>query len=147
MSSLQDLIIYGLSILDKNPNTAIVGQIFNTLLQYQKQMTDNGWIPSIDIIEEKNFIYVYVDIPGVIPGSIDMNVFNNKIEISGERNKCYNTTNILKKEINYGKFKREITLPISITKRESITVNNLNGVLNIIINKTIEEENKFKINL
>ena len=145
MSSLQELIIYGLSILDKNPNTAIIGQLFNTFLQ--KQMTDNGWIPSIDIIEEKNYIYVYIDIPGVIPSSIDINVFNNKIEISGERNKFYNTTNILKKEINYGKFKREITLPISITKRESVSVNNLNGVLNIIINKTIEEENKFKINL
>lgn len=28
-----------------------------------------------------------------------MNVFNNKIEISGERNKFYNTTNILKKKL------------------------------------------------
>lgn len=59
MSSLQELIIYGLSILDKNPNTAIIGQLFNTFLQ--KQMTDNGWIPSIDIIEEKiTFMFILI---------------------------------------------------------------------------------------
>lgn len=147
MSNLQEFFLYFIELLEKNPKTSIIPHILNTVITHSQKNIENGWKPNIDIIEEKNFIIIYVDIPGVIPSSIDIDFFNNKITISGERIKMYNTDNVLKKEINYGKFYKEIILPLSITKRESVNVNNSFGVLTININKILEGENKFKINL
>lgn len=143
MSSINEIILYGLEMLDKNENTAIISQIANTILQ----LKNNNVNPPVDIVDEKNLITIYVDIPGILPSSIDINFFNNKIEISGERIKTYNTVNIIKKEILYGRFKKEIVLPLSITKKESVTHTVSNGVLNILIDKTKEIENKFKLNI
>jgi HSP20 family molecular chaperone IbpA len=143
MSSINEIILYGLEILDKNENTAVISQIANTILQ----LKNNNLNPPVDIIEEKNLITIFIDIPGILPSSIDINFFNNKIEISGERVRTYNTINVIKKEIVYGRFYKEIILPLSITKKESVTHDVSNGVLNILIDKTKEIENKFKINL
>lgn len=141
--SIQELISYGIDALEKNPNTAIIGKICNTIISYSnKEETD--WRPIIDLFEDKNYIYVIVDIPGVLPSSIELNFFNNKIEISGERI-SKNNGNIIKNEIGYGKFIREITIPLSITKKESIKYTIELGVLEIKIDKKVEEENKFSI--
>jgi len=51
------------------------------------------------------------------------------------------------REIIYGKFERKITLPISITQRDSVVVDVKNGVLTILIDKTVESLNKFSIKL
>ena len=143
MSSINEIISYGLEILDKNENTAIFSQIANTILQ----LKNNNINPPVDIIEEKNLITIYIDIPGILTSSIDINFFNNKIEISGERVRKYNTINIIKKEIVYGKFQKEIVLPLSITKKESVSHSVSDGVLIILIDKTKEIENKFKLNI
>ena len=149
MSNIQEFFLYFIDLLEKNPKTSVIPQILNTLLNYhtQKNSIENAWKPNVDIIEDKNFITIYIDIPGIMPTSIDIDFFNNKITISGERIKMYNTDNVLKKEISYGKFIKEIILPLSITKKESVCVNNSFGVLTININKLLEAENKFKINL
>jgi len=141
--SIQELISYGIYALEKNPNTAIIGKICNTIINYSNK-EECDWRPMVDLFEDKNYIYVIVDIPGVLPSSIELNFFNNKIEISGERvNK--NNGDVIKNEINYGKFIREVTIPLSITKKESINYTNELGVLEIKINKKVEEENKFSI--
>ena len=143
--SIQELVLYGIDALEKNPNTAIIGQICNTIINYSNK-GDSDWKPMIDIIEDKRYIYVIIDIPGVVPSSIELNFFNNKIEISGERiGRNYGT--IVRREINYGKFIREITIPLSITKKESVSHDISFGVLEIKVDKNIEEDNKFKINL
>ena len=141
--SIQELISYGIYALEKNPNTAIIGKICNTIINYSNK-EECDWRPMVDLFEDKNYIYVIVDIPGVLPSSIELNFFNNKIEISGERvNK--NNGDVIKNEINYGKFIREVTIPLSITKKESINYTNELGVLEIKIDKKVEEENKFSI--
>jgi len=143
--SIQELLSYGIDALEKNPNTAIIGKICNTIINYSNP-EESEWRPMVDISEDKNYIYVVVDIPGVLSSSIELNFFNNKIEISGERvNK--NNGNIIKNDINYGKFTREITIPLSITKKESVNYTNELGVLEIKIDKKIEEENKFSIKI
>lgn len=144
--SIQELISYGIDALEKNPNTAIIGKICNTIINYSNK-EEFGWKPMVDLFEDKNYIYIIVDIPGVLQSSIELNFFNNKIEISGERvNKNDgNIGNIIKNEISYGKFIREVTIPLSITKRESINYTTDFGVLEIKIDKNIEEKNKFSI--
>ena len=144
--SLHELVSYGIDALEKNPNTAIIGRIFNTIISYSNK-GEFEWNPLVDILEDKNYIYIIVDIPGVISSSIELNFFNNKIEISGERIIKNNTENVIKNEINDGKFCRELTIPLSITKKESISYTTELGVLEIKIDKNNEKENKFSIKI
>jgi HSP20 family protein len=97
----------------------------------------------VDVVEEEKTIFVYAELPGVITSDIDIDFFNNKLTISVEKKRPYETSNI--NEIKYGHFERVITLPICVTKKETVSSSYINGVLRININKLIEEENKFSI--
>jgi HSP20 family molecular chaperone IbpA len=109
-------------------------------------MDQKEWHPSIDIVDTNNNLYVYIELPGVIESSIDVDFFNNKLAISGEKLKRY-TVASYKNEIVYGKFNRQITLPISVTNKDNVIVKYDNGVLTIIIDKSKEEQNRFHIGL
>jgi HSP20 family molecular chaperone IbpA len=104
----------------------------------------NLWQPCVDVIDTKNNLYIYAEIPGTMEDSIDVEFFNNKLTISGEKLKKY-TTVPYKKEIIYGKFKRCITLPLSVTTKDNVVVKFDSGILTICIDKKKEGENKFKI--
>lgn len=103
-----------------------------------------AWQPCVDIIDTKDNLYLYIELPGVSENSIDVDFFNNKVTISGEKLKCYNTAPY-KKEIVYGEFKRTLTIPISVTKQDNVSVKYTNGVLTVDINKKKENENRFSV--
>ena len=99
----------------------------------------------VDTIEEDNFIYVYAEIPGVNKENISIDFYNNSITIDINKPPLYNR--LQNGEIRYGKFNRTITLPICVTKKETVAVTYNNGVLKIKINKLVEEENKFSMSV
>lgn len=108
--------------------------------------SDNGLYPPLDIIETKNNMYVYVELPGVNEESVGVDFFNNKLSISGEKIKRYSVP-ATKNEIVYGSFTRNITLPISVTNQGNVNVGYDKGVLTLIIDKKKEEENRFHIGI
>lgn len=104
--------------------------------------------PSIDIVENDEFITVYVDASGVLSNDIDIDFLNNKIQITYERQKPYDSdVKKLKSEVMYGKFNRNITIPINVYDKNSVKTHLKNGVLQIIIDKKNELQNKFSIRL
>jgi HSP20 family molecular chaperone IbpA len=103
---------------------------------------NNKKIP-VDMINEEKTIYIYAELPGVQKENIDIDIFNNKLSIIAEKTLSYESPDV--SEIKTGKFERVITLPICITRKETVTTSFVNGVLKIKINKLIEEENAFKI--
>jgi len=137
--SIQDLLISGLNQFQTNND--LQGAIQEILSSSSTSVN----IP-IDVIDTKNNLYIYVDIPGVIASSINIDFYNNNISICGKKIKKYNEVPF-KKEIVYGKFNRKITLPISVTNEKNVTVSYTNGVLLITIDKQKESKNKFRINL
>jgi HSP20 family molecular chaperone IbpA len=40
---------------------------------------DNKITPCIDTVDTKDKVYVYMDIPGVLNSSVDINFFENKV--------------------------------------------------------------------
>lgn len=96
-----------------------------------------------DMFSDEKTIYIYAEIPGVEKENIDVDFYNNKITIKVEKNRPYEPPQT--SQIVYGKFENEITLPLCITKRETVSVSCNNGILKIKINKFVEEENKFSI--
>lgn len=99
----------------------------------------------IDIVNEENLITIYAEVPGVDKDKIVIDFFNNELTIIIDKSKPYTVSEVC--EIKLGKFKRTITLPICVTKKETVNVSCENGVLKIKINKMLEEENKFSIAL
>ena len=106
--------------------------------------TQGGWHPTVDIVDTKNNLYVYMELPGVTEDSISVDFFNNILDISGEKVKKY-TAPPSKREITYGKFNRKITLPISVTNQANVSVQYTNGVLRLTVDKRKEEQNRFRM--
>lgn len=103
----------------------------------------NNYKIPVDIVNDVNYFYLYIEIPGVQKENIDVDFYNNKLTITIEKTRSYEEPEV--SEIKYGKFERVFTLPICVTKKESVSVSYTNGVLKVRINKTIEEENKFSV--
>ena len=103
----------------------------------------------MDILEDNEVLMVCMNIAGVPSETVDVDFFNNTIKIKGERKPpaLVSSDSVIqrRREILYGEFERKVTLPISVTRRESVTINLENGVLYIVIDKSKENSNKFSL--
>lgn len=97
----------------------------------------------VDMVNEEKTIYIYAEIPGINKENVEVDFFNNKLTITVEKIRSYDEPEV--SEIKFGKFERSFTLPICVTRRDTVSVTYNNGILKIKINKLIEEENKFSI--
>jgi HSP20 family molecular chaperone IbpA len=150
MTTLQDVIQQSLAALEGNINSSFSGHI-SDLLQQQGINMRQLWKPSTDIVETKDKLQICMLLPGVSKNSVDVNFFNNSVCVKGERT-CSDlslTTGAthIRKDIIYGKFERNITLPISITRRESVSIAMKEGILTITIDKTVERDNRFSVKI
>jgi HSP20 family molecular chaperone IbpA len=100
----------------------------------------------IDIAESETHIEIYALLPHVDSNTINIDFFNNKMIISATRDE-YQSENLSyhMREIKRGDLRREITLPISVTSRETVSINFTNGLLHIRLSKQREEQNRFSI--
>ena len=150
MTRLQDVIQQSLQALGGNINNSFSDHI-SDMLQQQGINMRQLWSPTIDILENDDKLQLVMLLPGVLKDSVDVQFFNNSILVKGNRvcSSFYNSNAVkqIRKEIIYGKFERKVTLPISITKRESITLCMNEGVLTITVDKTIESVNRFSIKI
>jgi HSP20 family protein len=140
--SIQDLLFSSLNNLQTDDDLrGALQYIINSGVGKANEQKE--WQPSIDIVDLENNIHIYIELPGVIEDSISIDFFNNRLTVSGEKTKRY-TSPSYKHEIVYGKFKRNIILPINVTSKDNVTVSCVFGVLTIIINKK-EEQNGFRL--
>jgi len=112
-----------------------------------RNSSTGDWKPSLDLLDNDNEISIYLMIPGVKNSSIDIDILNNRMMISGERETPYSESDyqIKRTEINYGRFQRVITLPISVTNQSSVSTQLKDGVLKVKIDKRIEQQNRFSV--
>jgi HSP20 family protein len=101
-----------------------------------------SYIP-VDLVEEGKSIYVYAEIPGVQKEDIELDFFNNQLTIAVDKTRNHEMGVL--SEIKYGRFTRVVTLPICVTRRETVSTTYTNGVLKIRINRLLEEENRFSM--
>lgn len=99
----------------------------------------------ITIKNDERYIIVYADMSGVPKDQIDIDFNHDKMTIKGERINPVVEANV--NDIFYGTLERTINLPICVTSKETVTVDYVNGMLKIILDKNNEEKNKFKLRL
>lgn len=124
----------------------LVPNIRNSLSEHRRRNRKD--IP-VDIVNEGKYIYVYAEIPGVPENKVDLNFYNNTITIICDKPCPYedSISTDIKTEITYGRLEKSVTLPICVTRSETVTASFSNGVLCIKINKLIEEANKFSVRI
>ena len=125
---------------------------FEPMMRVREEMEDlmnrtfgeEGWpfgrvAPSLDIAETNGAVEVRLDIPGVEPTEIDIQLNGNMLTVSGhrkeekeEKDKTYHRV-----ERRFGSFSRAIVLPCPV-KEAAIEAKYRDGVLTITMPKTEE---------
>ena len=102
-----------------------------------------NWQPSVDTIEKDNAIEIRAELPGVKKDDISIDVRNNVLTLSGERNydENVNEENFYRRERFYGKFQRAFTLPDNVDA-DNIDAHFDEGILKITVPKTEERQKK-----
>lgn len=120
------------------------------LEMYQHPSTNIGtpnafYSPQLDFEQFEDHYLVEVDLPGLNKESINIEIKNNFLTVSGEREnkrESKNDQGFYRSEISYGAFQRTITLPKDASN-EGIDADYKNGVLEIKIPR-LKENNQEK---
>lgn len=100
--------------------------------------------PKVDVEETDNQINVTANIPGIDPNSVNVEVGDDYLSLSGKiekENKEEKKGKIYRYEREYGEFRREFSLPARVNK-DGIVAKSKNGVLMITLPKSEEEMRK-----
>lgn len=145
MSTLPEVLQNSIHLLETNLNTSFAEQLGDML--NNNSSGEFLWRPPVDVFETETHVKIFSNVAGISADDINVDFFNNLVVITGERKfpTIDDTMTQRQREIIYGKFKRNINLPLSITNRDSVSVNIKDGVLSIVINKTLENANRFSV--
>jgi len=102
-----------------------------------------GFMPAIDVYEDKNNVIVETQLAGVDPEKVDISIENDVLSIKGESEKKSEVEekNYYRKEIRRGGFYRSVPLPAHVIGEKASAVAE-DGVLKISVPKAPEAEPK-----
>ena len=104
----------------------------------QESSGASAWNPPVDVLEEKDRIFVKVEIPGIDEKDLRVTFEDGMLTVTGERHfERKDDRNYHRIERAYGTFTRSFTLPRSVDGTK-IAANYVNGVLEIEIPKREE---------
>ncbi len=75
--------------------------------------THSGWTPAVDVSETKGNLVVHVELPGVRPQDVQLEVDNDTLVLSGHREQTeeHQEQGVHRRERRFGSFYRAIALP------------------------------------
>ncbi len=123
-------------------------KIMNSLQNMEENKIISGFTPQVNIREGEFAYHIDVDLPGMKKKDITIDVRDNTLSVSGERNfkEEVKEEDYYKVESSFGKFERLFTLPDGIDI-ENISASSTNGVLEIVIPKLEKKEAKKTIEI
>ena len=108
-----------------------------------------AYIPPAELHESPEAIYLKLEIPGMNPSDLDIQVTAESVAISGERQAETKSEaqGVTRTEFRYGQFRRVIPLTTRI-QNDKVHAEYKNGILNLTLPKAEEEKTKVvKINI
>ena len=103
----------------------------------------NGWVPAIDVFEDKNLVRVTAELPGMKKEGIEVTLHDGVLSISGERKAEADrkTGEVHRTERFFGRFQRAVTLPTPVAA-DKISASYKDGVLTVTLPKSEEAKPK-----
>jgi len=105
------------------------------------QNTGKNWLPAVDIEEINGDYHLKIEVPGIQPQDLNVEVFEDAVIVQGENHKdeLIDKANIHRRECSYGSIYRRIPLPGHIKQEEAIAELK-HGVLHLTLPKTSEKK-------
>lgn len=114
-----------------------VNQLLHEIFPATARLSER-YSPAVEISETENSIEVKVELPGIDPNAVDIQVTKDFVSIRGERKRPEGTS---ASEFRYGEFGRSIVLPVKV-QNTAATADYQEGILRLTLPKVEEEKNK-----
>jgi HSP20 family protein len=111
----------------------------NRLYRMFGSALERNWMPAVEILDTPKAIVLRVELAGVQPEDVRIELDDDVLVIRGERHQeeALDKEQYQSTEWHYGAFQRSITLPRSV-KREAIEATYENGVVELRVPKAAE---------
>jgi len=104
---------------------------------------ERAWAPAVDLYETKDDLVVSFELPGIREKEINVSITGDVLTVRGERQFSHeaNDGNFYRVERTYGKFERNIPLPVPV-QAEKVKASYRDGVLEVRLPKAEEVKPK-----
>jgi HSP20 family protein len=125
------------------PDFAELQERFDRVLDDLGNGTAGTWKAAIDVVREKDRIVLRVDMPGIAPEDVAINVEDDILTVSGEHEESTEKKeeDFIKRERRYGSFSRSLALPPDVDPN-AITATSKHGVVEVAIPLPKKKEKK-----
>jgi len=102
-----------------------------------------NFVPSAELIDTPEAVNLKLEVPGIDPKDIDIEVTADSVSIRGERKSesTIEEKGVTRTEFRYGEFHRVIPLPVRI-KNTDVKATYKDGILTLALPKVEEEQNR-----
>jgi len=135
-----------MTMITRSTNPLIQARFFEPFFgrfNFLEDETKSGvWAPPVDVAEEKDKIFVRVEVPGMNENDLKVSFEDGLLTVSGERQfERKDDRNYHRIERTYGTFTRTFSLPRTVNAN-AISAQYVNGILEIEIPKLEEAKPK-----
>ena len=122
-----------------------IHRLFDPRLADGQRTTEffDGWTPAIDLYEDKENLFVKVELPGLKKDEIEVSMHDGTLSISGERKSATEDSSrqTFRSERFFGRFHRTVALPKPVAV-DKIKAAYKDGILTVTLPKTEEAKPK-----
>jgi HSP20 family protein len=117
-----------------------INRLFGSTRENDSSSAVASWIPAVDIHEYADRFELYVDLPGIEPGTVELTLDGGIMTLSGDRaeqalvSKRGEEPQSRRIERGHGRFHRRFVLP-DTADGEKVNASGKNGVLTVTIPK------------
>jgi len=103
----------------------------------------NGWLPTIDVYEDRDHLVLKAELPGMKKEDINIQLHGDVLTLSGERKEeeVFDKAETYRAERFLGKFQRSLTLPVSVNASK-VQASYKDGILTVTLPKAEEAKPK-----
>jgi HSP20 family protein len=103
----------------------------------------SGWTPALDLYEDRDNLYVRIELPGMRKEDLELSLHDGSLSISGERKneERFSEAEVYRAERFFGRFQRTVTLPTAVAA-DKVKAQYTDGILTVTLPKTEEAKPK-----
>jgi len=103
----------------------------------------NGWLPTVDLYEDRDHLVIKAELPGMKKEDIDISLHSDVLTLSGERKEeeTFDKAETYRAERFLGRFQRTLTLPVAVDASK-VQASYKDGILTVTLPKAEEAKPK-----
>ena len=103
----------------------------------------NGWLPTVDLYENRDDLVLKAELPGMKKEDIDISLHGDVLTLSGERKEeeTFDKAETYRAERFLGRFQRTLTLPVTVDASK-VQASYQDGILTVTLPKAEEAKPK-----